>query len=227
MNNNSEKVEFSPKLAIALTIYLASLFASNTIGSKLMPFIFGTQLSVAVFYFPFVFLTTDVIGEVYGKKTARLFVLAGALSIALFLLYSAISGIAPWGARALWMKQSYNQIFGLSARISIASLLAYIIGEYQDVLSFFFFKQKSKIGGKYFWVRSNLSNIWSQFLDTVIFMTVAFLGVYSLKTLVMIIIPWWIYKVVMGFFYTPLSYIGIRWLRGKNYVSETNQDKTV
>lgn len=227
MMNNNEKVEFSPKIAITLTLYLAALFASNTIGSKLMPFLWGTSLSVAVFYFPFVFLTTDVVGEVYGKKTARLFVMAGALSIMLFLLFSAISGMAPWGARALWMKESYNQIFGLSARISIASLLAYIIGEYQDVVAFFFFKQKTNIAGKYFWIRSNLSNIWSQFLDTIIFMFVAFYGVYPFKTLLMIILPWWIYKVIMGFLFTPLSYVGIRLLKGKNYVGTTNQDLTV
>lgn len=223
----TEKVEFSLKLVVVLTLYLVSLFASNTIGSKLMPFILGTQLSVSVFYFPFVFLTTDVVGEVYGKKTARLFVIAGALSIALFLFYSAISGIAPWGPRALWMKDSYNQIFGLTARISIASLLAYVIGEYQDVLAFFFFKQKTNLGSKFFWIRSNLSNIWSQFLDTVIFMFVAFYGVYPLRILLLIILPWWIYKVVMGFFYTPLSYVGIRLLRGKKYVSETNQNNAV
>lgn len=221
---NNEKIEFSPKLVIALTLYIASLFASNTIGSKLMPFLWGTSLSVAVFYFPFVFLTTDVVGEVYGKKIARLFVMAGALSIGLFLIFSAISGIAPWGARALWMKESYNQIFGLSARISIASLLAYVIGEYQDVVAFFFFKQKKNIAGKFFWIRSNLSNLWSQLLDTVIFMFVAFYGVYPLKTLLMIIVPWWMYKVVMGFLFTPLSYVGIRLLKGKQNVSPTAQN---
>lgn len=222
MNEEQEKVEFSLKLVITLTIYIVSLFASNTIGSKLMPFVLGTQLSVAVFYFPFVFLTTDVVGEVYGKKTARLFVIAGALSVALFLVYSAISTMAPWGSRALWMKDSYDQIFGLSARISIASLLAYVIGEYQDVLAFFFLKKTSGLGGKFFWIRSNISNIWSQFLDTTIFMLVAFYGVYPSKTLLLMIIPWWIYKVVMGLLYTPLSYIGIRLLQGKNYVGKTN-----
>lgn len=222
MIDKQEKVEFSLKLAITLTIYIVSLFASNTIGSKLMPFVFGTQLSVAVFYFPFVFLTTDVVGEVYGKKTARLFVIAGALSVTLFLVYSAISTLAPWGSRALWMKDSYDQIFGLSARISIASLLAYIIGEYQDVLAFFFFKKTNGLGGKYFWIRSNLSNIWSQFLDTVIFMLVAFYGIYSTKTLILMIVPWWIYKVVIGFLYTPLSYLGIRLLRENNYESSSN-----
>jgi len=227
MINNEEKVEFSLKLIVTLTIYLVSLFAANTLGSKLMPFIFGTQLSVAVFYFPFVFLTTDVVGEVYGKKTARLFVIAGALSIAIFLLYSGISAAMPWGSRALWVKTSYNQIFSLSARMAVASLLAYVIAEYQDVISFFFFKQKTNLGNKFFWIRSNLSNIWSQFLDTIIFMFVAFYGVYPLKTLIMIILPWWGYKVIMGFLYTPLSYVGIRLLRDKKYVGEADQNKNL
>ena len=34
-------------------------------------------------------------------------------------------------------------MFGISARISIASLIAFAIGEYQDVIAFFFFKNKS------------------------------------------------------------------------------------
>jgi len=66
--NKNENTTFSAKLTVALTLYLVSLFASNTLGAKLMPFLWGTQLSVAAFFFPFVFLTTDVVGEVYGKK---------------------------------------------------------------------------------------------------------------------------------------------------------------
>ncbi len=60
------------KILLALTIYLTSLFAANTLGLKIMPFIFGSHLSVAVFSFPIVFLMTDVIGEVYGKQIAKL-----------------------------------------------------------------------------------------------------------------------------------------------------------
>ena len=86
---SSEKISF--KLIIALTLYLVSLFASNTLGLKIMPFIFGTHLSVAVFFFPFVFLTTDVIGQVYGKPMAKNFVWAGFISICLFMIYSLIS----------------------------------------------------------------------------------------------------------------------------------------
>ena len=120
----------------------------------------------------------------------------------------------PWGERALWAKESYNQIFGISARISIASLVAFAVAEYQDVLAFFFFRKK--IGPKLFWLRSFLSNLWSQFLDTSIFMLVAFLGIYSFETILLIIIPWWLYKVLMGTLYLPLSYLGLHLLKGKS-----------
>src|SRR3989344_6645745 len=94
------------KIHIALAIYLAAIFAANTLGLKIMPFIIGLHVSVAVFSFPFVFLTTDVIGEVYGKKMARFFVIAGFISTALFILYSFISIALPWDAAGEWVHQS-------------------------------------------------------------------------------------------------------------------------
>ncbi|HAQ02408.1 hypothetical protein A2467_00230 [Candidatus Nomurabacteria bacterium RIFOXYC2_FULL_36_8] len=212
------------KLLIVLCIYLTSLFAANTLGLKIMPFLFGTHISVGIIAFPLVFITTDIIGEVYGKKIAKMFVLAGIISTALFILYSLISLALPWAKAGLWAKDGYNLMFGISARISIASLVAFTIGEYQDVFSFFFFKRK--IGEKMFWLRSNLSNLWSQFLDTVIFMLIAFLGVYDTHTLIIIILTWWLYKVAMGFLYTPLAYLGIKLLKGKGSAQTTNESNT-
>lgn len=214
---NTEKINF--KIIIALVLYLVSLLAANTLGLKLMPFIWGTHLSVAVFFFPFVFLTTDVIGQVYGKKLAKNFVWAGLISVALFMLYSLVSLVLPWSKDGNIFKESYSAIFGISLRMSIASLLAFFIAEYQDVIAFFFFKKK--LNNRAFWLQSNLSNVWSQLLDTLIFMFVAFLGVYPVKTIILISLPWWLYKVLMGFLYTPLSYLGVYWLK---YESKNNQD---
>lgn len=201
------------KILIALAVYLVSLFAANTLGLKITPFLFGLHVSVAVFSFPFVFLTTDVIGEVYGKKVARLFVLAGFLTTALFILYSLISMALPWAAAGEWVHASYQQVFGITARIALASLVAFAIAEYQDVVAFFFFRRL--LGTANFWLRSTLSNIWSQFLDTIIFMLIAFYGVYSNEALLKIIVSWWLFKVAMGLLYTPLSYVGLWLLRDK------------
>jgi uncharacterized integral membrane protein (TIGR00697 family) len=186
-----------------------------------MPFLFGTHLSVAVFFFPFVFLTTDVIGQVYGRQMAKNFVLAGFISILLFLIYSLISVVSPWAREGLWAKESFNTIFGISFRMSMASALAYVIGEYQDVLAFFFFKRR--LNNKAFWLQSNLSNLWSQAFDTLIFMFVAFLGVYSIKTILLMSLPWYAFKVIMGLLYTPLSYLGIYLLKYEN-PSHKNQN---
>lgn len=205
----------SRTLFVALAVYLTSLFAANTLGLKIMPFLFGSHLSVAVFSFPVVFLMTDVVGEVYGKQVAKRFVYAGFVSTALFIVYSLISLAMPWSVDGEWVRDGYTIVFGVSTRIAVASLLAFLIAEHQDVLSFFYVRDR--IGVQTFWIRSLLSNLWSQLLDTTIFMVVAFAGVYPPRTLVSIILTWWAYKVAMGVLYTPLSYLGIFLLRGKRY----------
>ena len=208
------------KILIALSVYLTSLFAANTLGLKIMPFLFDSHMSVAVFSFPVVFLMTDVIGEVYGKQKARWFVRAGFLATALFMAYSLLSLWMPWSQDGLWAQAGYNQIFGLSVRMSIASLVAFAVAEYQDVFTFFFVKER--LGVRYFWLRSLLSNVWSQFLDSALFMVIAFAGVYSTKTLISVILTWWAYKVFMGFLYTPLSYLGIWLLQDKERIEYEN-----
>lgn len=202
------------KILICLALYITSLVAANTLGLKIMPFLFGTHLTVAVFSFPIVFLMTDVIGEVYGKKIARAFVLSGVISTVLFIIYNVLSVSMPWDKAGEWVQGGYDTVFGMSIRMSIASIAAFTIAEYQDVISFFFVKKF--FGNKYFWLRSTISNLWSQLLDSIIFMLIAFWGVYSFPTLVGIIIPLWLFKVLMGLCYMPLSYLGIYLLRGKS-----------
>lgn len=199
-------------ILIALAIYITSLMAANTLGIKIMPGPWGFHISVGIFMFPIVFIMTDVIGERYGKQMAKFFVLAGIISTALFLLYSLMSLAAPWSPDGAWAFESYETIFGVSARFAIASLVAYAIAEYQDVLSFFFFK--TRIQGA-FWLRSTLSNLWSQFFDTAIFMVIALYGVYPTPVLIKLIVSWWLFKVAAGILYTPLSYLGLYLLRDK------------
>lgn len=210
------------KLIIALTLYLTSLFAANTLGLKIMPFLFHTHLSVAVFSFPIVFLMTDVVGEVYGKQIAKIFVRAGFISTTLFIGYSLLSVYLPWAEAGLWAQDGYNQIFGVSMRVGAASLAAFALAEYQDVWTFFLVKERW--GVKYFWLRSLISNLWSQLLDSSLFMVIAFADIYSTRDLISIIITWWLYKVVMGIAYTPLSYLGIWLLKDKEplHASATN-----
>lgn len=208
------------KILIALAIYITSLIAANTLGMKTMPLPFGQHLSVGVFMFPVVFLMVDVIGEVYGKKIAKLFVLAGITCTLLWIAYNFISLAVPWSDTTHFAYGAYETVFGTSIRIAIASVVAFAISQYQDVISFFFFKKV--VGGGGFWVRSNLSNLWSQFLDTVIFMTIAFAGVMPTEMLISVIFTWWLFKVGMGALYTPLAYVGIKLLKDTDHAGKAN-----
>lgn len=199
------------KILIALAVYITALLASNTLGLKIMPLPFGIHLSVGIFTFPIVFLMTDVVGELYGKKLARTFVLSGSIATALFLFVSFLSLSMPWAAAGEWVHASYDTVFGMSMRIALASLAAFVIGEYQDVFTFFLFRDLWQ--SRFFWLRSMLSGLWSQFLDTVIFMLIAFYGVYADTELFWLIVSWWLFKVIMGMLYSPLLYVGLWLLR--------------
>lgn len=213
MHQLSEKSLF--KLLIALAVYITSLIGANTLGIKIMPFLLDSHLSVGVFMFPVVFLMTDIVGEVYGKKVAKFFVFSGIISTLLFIAYNAVSVWAPWAQEGLWVKDAYDQVFAVSFRFAIASVIAYAVGEYQDVIAFFFAKKRMEEGEapNAFWLRSLLSNLWSQAFDTVLFMTIALYGVYPNDVLLSIMITWYLFKVAMGLLYTPLAYLGIRLLK--------------
>jgi uncharacterized integral membrane protein (TIGR00697 family) len=100
----------------------------------------------------------------------------------------------PWASQSYGrIGAAYDTLFTLSIRIVLASLIAYLISEYLDVLVFFRFKNQKKS----FWLASFFSNLVSQLLDTMIFMTIAFAGFYNTEQILMMGLPYWLYKVSM------------------------------
>ena len=80
-------------------------------------------------------------------------------------------------------------------------------------------KIKEKIGKKALWLRSNLSNFVSQFIDTSLFMFLAFYAFNkgvgdNFSFLFSLIIPYWLLKCFMSIIETPFVYLAVRWLKG-------------
>jgi queuosine precursor transporter len=159
------------KLFYVLAIYIAALFASNLLGMKTTPFLFGTHLSLAIFFMPILFITMDIVGQVYGREMSKRFIYAGFIALIFFTLGNLLISVLPWADVSFGrIGEAYDTIFSLSWRISIASLTAYFLSEYIDVIVFFAAK---RITANFF-IASTLSNIVSQAIDTVVFMTIAF-----------------------------------------------------
>ncbi len=202
------------KTKILYGIFIGSLVAANLMGLKVADFGFF-DASVGIILFPLLFLVTDIIEEVYGKKKTRELVFVGFITLIIVLIATVIAVLLPAANRSFVTYDEYAKIFGTTIRIFIASITGFLIAQLHDVWAFNFWKEKTK--GKYLWLRNNLSTIVSQFLDTTIFMFIAFYGITEKFTTVYVfslIIPYWLVKVLFALFDTPFCYLGVRWLRG-------------
>ncbi|MGE5041501.1 MAG: queuosine precursor transporter [Candidatus Levyibacteriota bacterium] len=210
------------KLDFLVSVYIFCICASELMGAKTFPLVkvFGYQLnaSVAIFVLPFIYSINDVVVEVLGLDKARSIVRSGLIVVVMVLFFSLLFTSLPPSTRFAVQEKSYDSVFGLSARISAASLTAFIIAEFTDV--FIFFKLRQKLGKKALWLRNNLSNFISEFLDTAIFMALAFYAfdkpfMANVNFLFSLILPYWLIKCFMSIIETPLVYAGVSWLRGK------------
>ena len=198
--------------------FLFALFVScmvmvNTLGTKITT-IAGVRVSVGIFFVPVLFLVTDIVGEVFGRKEASRFVnMATIMLVLLFVMMAVCIAVKPneqWG-----MQEQYAQVFGSSIRMTIASLVSFVVAQQLDVFMFAFWGRITK--GKHLWIRNNLSTIVSQLIDTTIFEFIAFWHLndkFTTGYIFSLILPYWLFKVVFALLDTPLCYLGVWWLSG-------------
>lgn len=169
-------------------------------------------LTLGLMSFPFLFLITDTISEVYGKIIAKKVVFSGfiLMAVALAMLQIAIY-IPPAGFFAGFGQEAFATVFGATLRITIASMLAYLASQYHDVWAFHFWRKLTK--AKHLWLRNNLSTITSQALDSVIFIGIAFYGVVPNEVIWTMILGQWVVKWLIALLDTPLCYLSVAWAK--------------
>lgn len=200
------------KTEILFALFIGSMILVNTIGSKITT-ILGVRVSVGIFFMPILFLITDIVGEVHGRERARSFVrIATGMLVFMFLmlwLCIRLPENTTWG-----LQKEYVMIFGSSLRMTFASIVSFLVSQSVDVIAFDFWKQKTH--GKHLWLRNNLSTMFSQFIDTSIFMFLAFYKIspkFTAGFIISLIIPYWLFKIVFALIDTPFCYLGVQWLK--------------
>ena len=139
------------------------------------------QFSAGVLLWPVVFILTDVINEYYGKKGIRLlsYMAAGLIAYAFVMIYSAIQ-LAPadwWQVQNINkgvpdMQSAFSAIFGQGLLIIVASLVAFLVAQIVDVITFH--RIKKITGEKKVWLRATGSTAVSQFFDSFVVLYIAF-----------------------------------------------------
>lgn len=222
------------KFDLIVALYVFGVMVAELMGAKTFPLVqfdwLHLNASVAIFVMPLLFTLTDVIAEVKGRERARSVVFSGLIAVFLVLLFALLAtNLAP-SVRFAGQEASYDAIFGASARIALASILAFGVAELMDVA--IFSRLRQKMHGKALWFRNNVSNFVSQLADSAVFVVVAFYAfgdsfASNAAFLVGIIIPYWAIRCTLSILETPLVYVGVRWLRGTKKATESLAAKEV
>ncbi|NQV13221.1 MAG: queuosine precursor transporter [Parcubacteria group bacterium] len=202
--------------------FVAVLLISNVASTKILDLKILT-FDAGTLLFPFAYIIGDILTEVYGYRRSRKVIWLGFISALVMSLVFIIVGKLP--AAADWpFQEAYNNILGLSVRIVIASLIAYLAGEFSNAV--IMAKLKVKMQGKKLWVRTIGSTLIGEGIDTIIFVLVAFWGILPNSLLLTIIISNYVFKVAVEVLFTPLTYKIVALLKRKEgedyYDKETN-----
>ena len=195
--------KFFGKLGIFIWIVLATILANIQVTK--MVYLFGLDANLGNIMYGTIFLATDVLNELFGKKEAKKAVFVGffVMIIMVTIMTIAINFIPHPDDFA---QDALQTIFGYMPRILLASLSAFIVSQLIDV--YVFDKIKTKLPeNKFLWVRNNLSTMFSQAIDTLIFVPIAFLGTVSTEVLIGLMISTYVIKVIVAALDTPFIYL--------------------
>ena len=157
------------------------------------------------------FLITDILSENYGTQAARRVVYYGLAVIVGFTLLMNLALLFEPAADD-FAHESLEVIFGFLPRVAAASLAAYLVSQLHDVWAYAFWKRRFDRIGQ-IWIRNNLSTMVSQLVDTVVFTTIAFAGVFSLGVFAEIVLTTYLLKLIVAAADTPFVYLATHWVR--------------
>ena len=215
-----DDTRYSSWFVIIVAIFITCLITANITAVKLID-LFGIILPAAIFIFPISYITGDVLTEVYGYRQARWVIWMGFFCNFIAVLAIWLGQILP--AASFWDGQeAYKRILGYTPRLLVSSFLAYLVGEFAN--SFVLAKLKIITKGRWLWLRTIGSTLVGQGLDSLIFITLAFVGTIPLSGLVLTIVAQWLVKSTYEAVVTPLTYAVVNFLKRKEGIDVYDHD---
>jgi uncharacterized integral membrane protein (TIGR00697 family) len=158
-------MDASQKLFIYLgAVFVSCLLLGDVIGGKTIATPLG-PISVGILPFPVTFLLTDVVNDFYGRKGARFLTFLGFwMAVLAWVVLQLSTWLAP-DQSTYFTQVEFSKVFGGSAQLFVASIVAYMIGQMLDIHVFQFWKALTE--SRHLWLRATGSTIVSQLIDTV------------------------------------------------------------
>ncbi len=210
----------SPWLTVLTAVFVTTLVTANIMAVKPV-MVFGLLLPAAIIIFPVSYIIGDVLTEVYGYRQARRVIWLGFLCNLLAVGAIWLGGLLP--AAGFWDGQeAYGRILGQVPRILLASFAAYLVGEFAN--AYVLAKMKIAMSGRHLWARTIGSTLVGQGLDSAIFITVAFAGVWPAEALLAAVVTQWLVKSAYEALATPGTYVVVGFLKRRDGVDVYDRD---
>lgn len=177
-----------PTPAIPRSLFVLALFyggmvcIAGVLGNKQVA-LGPLAVEAGIFAFLLLVVTSSSVAELFGRPTANRLVLLGfiplVVSILLALLVLALPAAAGMQPERL---AAFDTIMGSTPRIWIGGILAYGTSQLLNVTIFTALKRGE---GRLLWLRAGIASVLSQIVDTLIFITIAFYGVFPIGELLL------------------------------------------
>lgn len=211
-------------------IFVTALLVSNVVASK-TAVLFGFTIGVGIFVFPISYIFGDILTEVYGYKRSRRVIWTGFAAVGTASLIFYLCDIAP-PAPGFKNQDAFHTILGQSPFILIASIIAYLCGEFCN--SYVLAKMKVWMKGKKLWARTIGSTIVGEGVDSLIFYPLAFFvfpmifgfddAVWEVGLLLAVMLNNYVLKCLIEALATPGTYAIVGFLKKKEGVDVYDDD---
>jgi uncharacterized integral membrane protein (TIGR00697 family) len=210
-----------------LGAYVCVLLCANLIGpAKLTTLhipVFGSVTFLAgVLFFPISYLFGDVLTEVYGYARDRRVVWSGLAALVFASFMAAVVVHLPPAERWKSNQAAVEAIFGNTPRIVLASIIAFWCGSF--VNSFVMAKMKLWTNGRRLWTRIIGSTLCGELVDSVLFHTIAFMGLWPTEELLTVCVTQYILKSSWEIIATPLTYQVVGFLKRAEHEDYYDRD---
>lgn len=163
--------------------------------------IIGLPVTLGNVLYGSIFLATDILSENHGGKESRRGVRIGFISQLSFIVLMRFSLMFKPN-QSDFASEHMQVIFSLVPRICIVSIISYYISNMLDTYLFEWIKKRSG----HLWLRNNIATATCQLLDSVIFTLGAFIGVFPLSEIVLLILTTYAIKIIVAILDTPFLY---------------------
>ena len=201
-------------LDIVTAVFVTVLILSNITSTKILS-LGWFSFDGGTIIFPLAYIFGDILTEVYGYARARRVIWIGfAMNLLMVLVFWLVSSLpSAVDEFALAQSSAFSSLLGVVPRIVLGSFAAYLCGEFLN--SYILAKMKVKTSGKKLWKRLIGSTVVGQFVDTTIFILIAFAGILPWNLILIIWVSNYIFKILTEIILLPFTYRIIKYLKKK------------